>query len=367
MARTITDLATATSLARVIASDLSLYHEPAIAKGLRDGRPFAGLEEELLEARLLFLRRVVAPLEPVPLLVRTLAEFFARWAAARGLPAGGLAEALAARVAREAEPLALVVTGGGSALGRSIRLGDGVHVIGRVPESEIQVLVDSVSRRHAKLVVDGQRVEVEDLESASGTFVNGAKVRAATLAVGASLQLGGVVLALVPVAEPAQGAHTPYDVLTHTLHREGVLDALAEASARGGPLAVALCDVDHLARINDQYGHAVGDEVLRVVAARLTAAVQAQRGAAIGRYTGGSFLVVLPGIDARVLDHAEALRILVAQEPITTREGSIQASISIGVTVRPSAATLAPETLVERAWAACTSAKQSGRNGIASA
>jgi diguanylate cyclase (GGDEF)-like protein len=370
MARTITDLDAATSLARVIASDLSLYHEPVLEQGLREGRAFAGLDDELLESRQLFLHRVAARLEPVTLLLHALVEFFERWAAQRGLPAGDLRSALAAHVARDGDPLALLVVGGPQDLGRIIPLGDGVQVIGRVPEADIQIVVDSVSRRHAKLVIDGARVEVEDAESSGGTFVNGEKVRSTMLALGSKLQLGTVLLELVRVAavDPERTySPTTHDALTRTLHRPGILDALADALAREGPLAIALCDVDHLGRINDQYGRGVGDEVLKAVATRLTGAARAHRGFAIGRHTDGTFLVVLPGLDAAVLDHAERLRVAVARDPVETTEGPVQASVSIGVTARPSTMSLDPEMLIDRASAACTIAKQSGRNGVASA
>lgn len=98
MARTITDPDAAAAFARVIASDLSLYNEAVLVQGLRDGRPFEGLEDVLAEARLLFLERVPAQLEPLPLLVRTLAEFFDRWASERGLPTADLPHALSARM-----------------------------------------------------------------------------------------------------------------------------------------------------------------------------------------------------------------------------------------------------------------------------
>ena len=98
MARTITDPDAAATFARVIASDLSLYNEAVLVQGLRDGRPFEGLEDELAEARVLFLERVPAQLEPLPLLIRTLAEFFDRWASERGLPTDGLIPGLAARL-----------------------------------------------------------------------------------------------------------------------------------------------------------------------------------------------------------------------------------------------------------------------------
>jgi len=206
MARTITEPDAAATLARVIASDLSLYHEERIAKSLRDGQPFAGLEEELAETRRLFLERVAPALDPPPLLVRTIAEFFARWAGERGLPSEGLAEALTPHLAPGApEPLALVVRTGLGEHGRVIPLplANGVVVIGRSPGVDVQLSVDSVARRHTRLTIRDARIVVEDMASPSGTFVNGERVRTtATLALGDVLQVGTVVLELVRAETP---------------------------------------------------------------------------------------------------------------------------------------------------------------------
>ena len=360
MAKTILELAGATRLARAIACDLSLYNNDAIEHSLREGRPFAGLGDELLEARHLFLQRVAARLEPVPLLVRTVQEFFASQAAQQGLPVAGLAEALAAGLESGADRLALLVVGGQPDLGRIIPLGDGVQDIGRIPPADIVFDVDSVARRHARLVVDGAHVVVEDVESTGGTFVNDEKVRSAPLAVGARLQLGGVNLTLIRVAmvEAAPGdPQTAHHELTRTLQRRALLDALAQALNRRGPLTLVLY-------IHEPYGQALGDEVREAVATRLTEAARAHQGFAIGR-DGVAFLVVLPGPDAAAREHAEEVRVAVTREPVATREGPIQASLSIGVALRPDGSALAPEALLERAWAACAVARPAGRDGVA--
>jgi hypothetical protein len=205
MARTITDPDAAATFARVIASDLSIYNEAALIQSLRDGRPFEGLEDVLVEARLLFVERVLASLEPVPLLVRTFVEFFGRWATERGLPIDGLARALATRIAPIAEPLALVVRAGlaDPEIGRVVPLFSGVFVLGRTNEADIELDAVTVAGRHTQLSVTtgagaGAHIEVQDLESHSGTWVNGEIVRAPTrLAPGDVLQVGTVVLELV--------------------------------------------------------------------------------------------------------------------------------------------------------------------------
>lgn len=205
MARTITDPEAAATFARVIASDLSLYHEEAIVQGLRDGRPFEGLEDELADARRLFAERVQPPLDPGRLLLRTLVEFFARWAEERGLPSDALAPALAPHFTPDpAEALALVVRAGLKEQGKVIPLGGGVVVLGRTTEADVELHSDSVARRHTKLTIVGSHVEVEDMQSHCGTLVNGEAIggAVATLAVGDVLQVGTVVLELVRATAP---------------------------------------------------------------------------------------------------------------------------------------------------------------------
>jgi hypothetical protein len=199
MARTILDPDAAATLARVIASDLSIYHEAVIAQGLRDGQPFAGLEEDLAEARGLFLQRVAPSLDPAPLLLRTLVEFFTRWAGERGLPSEGLEPALAPHLTPSAgEALALVVRAGLPEQGRVIPLVDGVLVLGRSAQADVELPVESVARRHTRLTIAGPHIEVQDMASHCGTYVNGELVRTtATLTLGDVLQVGTVVFELV--------------------------------------------------------------------------------------------------------------------------------------------------------------------------
>lgn len=361
MAQTITEPFGATRLARAIASDLVLYNMPVIERGLREGRPFTELADELLEARHLFLRRVAARLDPLPLLLRALEAVFRDLAAQQGLRSDGLAEALAARLLCDADRLALLVVDGGHDLGRVIPLGDGVQEIGRVASADIEILVDSISRRHARVIVDGGRVTVEDAESTCGIFVNDEKVESAPLIVGDRLQLGGVGLTLIRVAavESAVEPGPRREARTHALDRRSMLDALTASLARGGPLTLVLCELDHLDHIRERYGLVASDKVLSEVATRLMVAARAHQGRAIGR-SGGAFLVLLPGPDAAVHERVEALRLAVTREPVGTREGPIHASLSIGVTLHPDAAAPDPEALLERAWAACSAARPPG-------
>ena len=77
--------------------------------------------------------------------------------------------------------------------GRALPLGAGENVIGRGPDVQVRLDTPGVSRRHARILVDGEHVVIEDLDSKNGTFVGGERVTAArALAGGDEVSLGSV-------------------------------------------------------------------------------------------------------------------------------------------------------------------------------
>jgi len=147
----------------------------------------------------------------------------------------------------------------------------------------------------------------------------------------------------------------------------GQLDALVKRAAHGGePVAALLIDIDHFKKINDGYGHDVGDEVLREFAVRLASNVRAVDLPC--RYGGEEFVVVMPGTRIEDAERiAERIRLHVAGSPFRVAHGTelLTATISIGV-----AATLGPDdtpdTLLKRADEGLYEAKSSGRNKVIS-
>ena len=159
------------------------------------------------------------------------------------------------------------------------------------------------------------------------------------------------------------------DALTGTLTRRALDERLAAhvADARGGGAGLALLflDIDHIKGINDTWGHATGDVVLREVARRIGAELRARD--ALGRWGGEEFVVLLPdaGIeDARSL--SERVRRMVSETPVVAGETTVPTTISIGVAVfDPARDDML--TLVARADAALYRAKAGGRNRVESA
>lgn len=140
-------------------------------------------------------------------------------------------------------------------------------------------------------------------------------------------------------------------------------EQLLRAPFRGGSVSVIMADVDHFKKINDTYGHQVGDEVLIEVAHRVSEGMRAQD--SIGRYGGEEFLMVLPGIGGtQAVLIAHRIRLLIAQEPFDTEEGELSVTMSLGVSSTDFPDLVPAERLVNAADKALYQAKNEGRNRV---
>jgi diguanylate cyclase (GGDEF)-like protein len=154
------------------------------------------------------------------------------------------------------------------------------------------------------------------------------------------------------------------DSLTGIPNRRYAMDRIyqewsaAERSSRR--LACMLIDVDNFKRINDTYGHDVGDIVLQRVADALKQTARTQD--VICRIGGEEFLVVCPDTDAVAATHgAERLRVAANALRISVGNVSLQVTISVGVAAMD-AAMRGPESMIKAADQAVYAAKQAGRN-----
>lgn len=155
------------------------------------------------------------------------------------------------------------------------------------------------------------------------------------------------------------------DSLTGLARRDVFEGRLREEMTRtartGRPHAVAMADVDHFKRINDQYGHRAGDRVLQEIARVLTEHSRALD--LVARYGGEEFVILLPetGRMAAALA-AEKLRSAVERAPVSVNGARLRVTISIGVAA--SAGCGDDDDLVARADTALYAAKRAGRNQV---
>lgn len=131
-------------------------------------------------------------------------------------------------------------------------------------------------------------------------------------------------------------------------------------------MSVIMADIDYFKRINDTYGHLVGDEVLRQVAQKLQA--QARSYDYIGRYGGEEFLLVVPECCLEcTLAFAERLRLSFSRSHIETSGGKIPVTISFGVATVDVHERGEAESLIKAADEALYRAKEGGRNRVEAA
>ncbi|HEY8311297.1 MAG TPA: diguanylate cyclase [Gemmatimonadaceae bacterium] len=158
------------------------------------------------------------------------------------------------------------------------------------------------------------------------------------------------------------------DVLTGVCNRrrlEETLHDMWEHSQRlHEPLSLVMCDIDHFKRVNDDYGHQVGDAVLQQFAKLLN--TEAREIDKVGRYGGEEFVLLLPGtvLDAAVT-FAERVRECVEKHEFTYADGkSLHRTMSCGVAAWGHPKVTDQEALIRAADEALYVAKETGRNRV---
>ncbi|MFI8745717.1 histidine kinase N-terminal 7TM domain-containing protein [Pseudomonas sp. NPDC077186] len=137
---------------------------------------------------------------------------------------------------------------------------------------------------------------------------------------------------------------------------------LARAQREQVPLAVALIDLDHFKRLNDECGHLVGDDVLKAVAQHLLDNLRSTD--AVFRIGGEEFLLILPGLDAAAAtSRLESLRAQLAQIGQPTRVGTLPVTLSAGIALWPAHGD-GLDGLLQAADVALYTAKRNGRNRV---
>jgi diguanylate cyclase (GGDEF)-like protein len=160
--------------------------------------------------------------------------------------------------------------------------------------------------------------------------------------------------------EMAKRADT--DALTGVLNRMGFNDAISRELGRARryqqPLSVAIADIDHFKRVNDEFGHPVGDQVLVRTAKLLSSCVRDSD--TVARWGGEEFALIAPmTTEEGAARLAEKLRSIMAATHLGPKE-AVTASFGVAE-MRPDDTV---ETLLQRADAALYRAKQSGRNQV---
>ena len=142
---------------------------------------------------------------------------------------------------------------------------------------------------------------------------------------------------------------------------------ITEAREKTAPFVLMMIDIDHFKGFNDNFGHQVGDQVLRLVGRTLIEGIKGRDFAA--RYGGEEFAIILPesGMTAGMAVGNALRRAIAMKDVINRNTGEKLGRVTMSVGVAEAVAGESPEELIERADGALYTAKHNGRNQVAAA
>jgi diguanylate cyclase (GGDEF)-like protein len=217
----------------------------------------------------------------------------------------------------------------------------------------------------------GSSHRIVDLGSTNGTFVNGSRVTQHELRDGDRVQIGKVLLKYIAGGNIEATYHEEFqrlmrfDALTGVLNKRQFGENLRSAMGGPQPLSLMVFDIDHFKKINDTYGHVVGDGVLCELCsvARETMAPDV----VFGRVGGEEFGVFWEGAEkAAMRELAEKVRRATEEHRFSFEGKRLTVTVSIGVAQHDKAAKETDEVLYDRADAKLYEAKAAGRNRVKS-
>jgi two-component system, cell cycle response regulator len=269
-------------------------------------------------------------------------------------------------------PSAYLLVIAGPSFGEMYRLQGSRSVIGRADTAAVRVLDDGISREHAALERDGGKNVLLDLGSTNGTFCNGTKIKRQELVDGDKISVGASTILKFTYQDQVDERYQKRlfesalrDGLTATFNRRYFVDRLNSemrfASRHDKSLALLFVDIDHFKKINDGFGHLVGDQVLAGVAREMMAAIRSED--VLARYGGEEFAIICREIEREgALALGERLRVGVARARFEHEGRIIPVTVSIGCAVvhKPQQA----QPLIAAADAAMYEAKRAGRNRV---
>ncbi|MFC0865310.1 GGDEF domain-containing protein [Sphaerimonospora cavernae] len=248
-------------------------------------------------------------------------------------PPGGAASSGRVGAAGDAGPVAAGLSmGGGQAIG--------VAVVCAVVFTVLNIALIAVAAhaadpegRWGEVLWDRERFLLDAVELCLGVIV----------AVLCGLNTALLLLLLPPVVLLQRSLlHAQLQAAARTDPKTGLLNAAAwqreadteigRAQRLGSPLALILVDIDHFKKVNDTYGHLVGDQVLIQVAATLRS--QLREYDVVGRFGGEEFVVLLPGADVSEARRvAERLRTRVGRMAVAAEQAMVTVTVSAGVAI----------------------------------
>ena len=298
---------------------------------------------------------------------------------------------------------------------KSLNLDENEYLIGRGDDCDFVLDGKEISRKHARVRYAEEKYVVEDLGSTNGTFVNGKRISFQALSHGDEISIGEFTVVfddghgiegicdethVEKAGEETKSLVAHYksvtskvreratakelkkyheqvlkgrkelkklanqDRLTRVFNRRffdgKITELMAQSKEDGTPLSLIFVDLDHFKAVNDTYGHAKGDEVLKTIAQLILAVCR--QSDIVARYGGEEFVVLFAKMtSSNVVDAAESIRKIIDER--SKGMLGIQVTVSIGVATYPDQAP-DEKSLMHKADQALYQAKASGRNRV---
>ena len=269
---------------------------------------------------------------------------------------------------------AYLVVLAGASVGEMYKIEIEKTVIGRGQNAQIRLLDDGISREHAQLVIQGERVVLEDLGSTNGTYCNGLKVDRKELVDGDKILVGSTTILkftyhdnLDEIFQKQMYESALRDGLTKAFNKRYFTDRLESeftfSTRHMTPLVLVLFDIDHFKNVNDTFGHQAGDFVLTEMCNMMVASLRAED--VFARYGGEEFAIVCRGSDVvqgQIV--SERLRKAVEGNKFIYEGKTIPVTISLGLAALPDPGIADANDFIRAADAALYVSKKTGRNRV---
>ena len=268
---------------------------------------------------------------------------------------------------------ACLVQYNGANLGKRYLLAEPEMVVGRSPNVAIVINDQSVSRQHAQCFQTDDAVEILDLGSSNGTFVNDKRIQdKQALNDGDMVRLGTILFKYFAHGNVENVFHdkiyrmATIDGATQTFNKKYLLESLDSefktSRTYSRPLSVIYFDLDFFKKVNDTYGHAAGDFILKETAKVVRSTIR--KDDIFCRYGGEEFVILLPNTDAKIaFDLAERIRKNTEAHAFQTEGHTINQTISLGVSQLNPNMNVA-EDLLKDADKKLYESKSNGRNKV---
>ena len=272
----------------------------------------------------------------------------------------------------------------GDQLGKRFSVEKHISIVGRSPEATIFIDEPSVSRMHAKIFSSLGKVNIEDLGSSNGTFLNDKPVKVKSpIQNGDMIRLGAILLKFfsstnmdnlvhdkiyrMVTVDPGTGIYNKRH-LTTTLNSE-----FKVARTYNQDISVIYYDLDFFKKVNDNYGHEAGDMILKESAQVVKSLVRKQD--VLCRFGGEEFVIILPSTQEKVAaELAERIRSSLEGHvfKIPQKSGGSQSIVNHRQTISMGVAGITSDmkdwkALLEKADNRLYKSKQTGRNKVTAA